>query len=118
MRLFDMRRAFRAQGGDHALFVHWVRNAHRQRDARTVFWRTRFVIMISQPIHRTDQRPRIGTSRRDGTGIFILASTYGKSIVLTRRIVVRCRYWQCRYIAQSTLQGRPRRLLLSDIALR
>src|SRR5450759_486444 len=33
MRLFDIRRAFRAQGGDHALFVHRVRNAHRQHDA-------------------------------------------------------------------------------------
>src|SRR5665647_204054 len=32
MRLFDIRRAFRAQGGDHALFVHRVRNAHRQPD--------------------------------------------------------------------------------------
>src|ERR1035437_4066713 len=38
LRLFPILRAFRAQGGDRALFVHRVRNARRQHyAARTAF---------------------------------------------------------------------------------
>ena len=33
MCLFDIRRAFRTHGGDHAPFVHWVRNGQQQLDA-------------------------------------------------------------------------------------